>query len=576
MKELLITLIFAINGFVDTQFIDYDTYLNKIINKDHYSCYISKQQWDVLNFEEKKNLYSQTYFVSALGNSANNGLSEQNPWSLAHAMSNAAPGDIFYVRAGNYGAVQQSMYQDGVEGNPISFIGYKNKPGDIVARGGNSLQQGGKNAIDPSEMPAIIGTITDSRPNEENGLQFHVDYLVLRNFQFYGYFRPIQVRGHNAVVDNIYSSTSGTHNPSDLKNFSPSFPNGAYSGWGLILEGDYIKFSNCFILDAGAEGIKLIKSLNPRGYDNTVYTQKGVGPYTAHTKADGNGTDYAFLVSSNTEGGIFKNTKVIRSEGNVSPGHGIVVKPNEGKPATNHLFDGFYVRNSKIETQFPDCTYITFKNGILEDTDFDQRSEVHEANIANGSRYVTIENTVFINTRVVSKGWNEHIYSDSYTSAAVDAKIRNCLFINKGSPYSPLAIGYSFPGELYETKNLTIDHCTFAGGWSRLWEVDKPNKGVVFKNSIVDGIGAKYLAVYHDGPGKRGGTSGPFELNIEYSFSNFSNGFAVPEGTSNTGYFPGFKDPENDDYSLTSDSPMKGMAEDGKDLGYLVNFVPSP
>ena len=449
-------------------------------------------------------------------------------------------------------------------------------PGDIVASAGNSLQKGGTNAIDPAQMPAIIGTITDNRPNEENGLEFHVDYLILRNFQFYGYFRPIQVRGHNAVVDNIYSSTSGTHNPLDLTNFSPKFPVGGYSGWGLILEGDNMAFSNCFILDAGAEGIKLIQSVNPRGNNNTVYSQKGVGPYTAHTSADGNGTDYAFFVSSNTSGGVFKNTRVIRSQGNVSPGHGIVVKPNEGKPATNHLFDGFYVRNSKIETQFPNCTYITFKNGVIEDTDFNERSEVHEANIANGSRYVSIENTIFINTRLVSKGWNEHIFSDSYSNGAVDAIVRNCLFINKGTAYSPLAIGYSFPSELYETKNLTVDHCTFVGGWSRLWEVDKPNSGIVFKNSIVDGIPLRDLAVYHDGAGRRGGTSGPFEMSAEYRYSNFSNGFATPSGTSNTSYLPVFNDPVNDDYSLITGSPLKGIAEDGKDLGFLGISTPLP
>jgi hypothetical protein len=472
--------------------------------------------------------------------------------------------------------MQQSMQQDGNGGNPISFIGYKSIPGDIVARGGNSLQKNGVNAIDASEMPAIIGTFTDKRPNQENGLEFHVDYLVLRNFQFYGYFRPIQVRGHNAVVDNIYSSTSGTHNPSDLKTFSPKFPNGAYSGWGLILEGDNIEFRNCFVLDAGAEGIKVLESNAPRGYDNTVYTQKGVGPNNSHTSADGNGTDYAFFVSSNTSRGIFKNTKVIRSAGNVSPGHGIVVKPNEGRPATNHLFDGFYVRNSKIETQFPNCTYITFKNGVLEDTDFNERTEVHEANIANGSRYVTVENTIFINTRLVSKGWNELIFSDNYTEAAVDATIRNCLFINKGTPYSPLAIGYSFPGDIYKTQNLTIDHCTFVGGWSRLWEVDKPNKGVVFKNSIVDGIPLEQLAAYNDGAGRRGGTLGPFGLNAEYSYSNFSNGFTAPQGISNTSHTPVFTDPANDDYSLISGSPLKGIAEDGLDLGYLGKLAQLP
>ena len=118
MKELIIVLLFAFVGADDSHFINYDSYMNKVLKKNHIAQYYSKQQWDVLNFTEKENLYFQHYFVSVSGSGENNGLSEEKAWSLSFAMRNAAAGDIINVKAGDYGAMQQSMHQDGNRGNP--------------------------------------------------------------------------------------------------------------------------------------------------------------------------------------------------------------------------------------------------------------------------------------------------------------------------------------------------------------------------------------------------------------------------------------------------------------------------
>ncbi len=514
---------------------------------------------------------AQLRYVNSGAVGGGDGLSDATAWTAQESFTNAVPGQTIYFKAGNYGSPINLVFTtDGTVNNRIVFEGYKSVIGDIVATNGNTLYTGG--AVDVAEAPSFVGTITTNRPDQDTGIRFEGDYVTIKNFAFQYYNRPFESSGNNNIIDNIYSYSAGNHNPADLGGFSTSFPTGAYLGWGVLLRGNDIEFKNLYVLDAGAEGIKLSNSANPIGRNNTVRCIRGVGPVGSPTAADGNETDYHFLIGSNTSNGRFYNTEVFNNVGMVSPGHGIVSKSVDNEPITGHIFDGFYVLNSKIETQFPNVTNITFKNGQVESSDNDSRRDAHDANIANGSSGIVIENVKFINTAARSRGWDD-TYVEVYNEAAQNLLIKNCLFTNDGLYISALAVSFGFPQYLYTTDNWTLDHCTFYN-YPRLWEVDKPNTNIQIINSIIVDNPIHSTTRYNDGAGPQGGTTGPFTLNVSYSSVNFFNGFSV-SGTNITTVDPLFVDAAGGDFSLQSSSPLisSGVStaeySAGLPLGYL-------
>lgn len=512
-----------------------------------------------------------TYFVSPTGSPANSGTSESSPWTLSHAFDNVSAPSVIHIKAGNYGPLQDTFTGSGTAQAPIRFSGYVNTPGDIdailgankttlqgtVVKNGNTWTLG--RTVNTSEGPCFVGTTTNSRPDQDKGLEFIGDWLIIENLAFQGYSKPFIVTGNNNVIDNVFTTMAGNHNPADLTGFSTTFPTGAYLGWGSITSGNDLQMTNCYHINPGAEGFKVVNSSRPY-LDNCTTENDVVGtPYDA-TSGDGNSTDYDFLISSNTNNGTFKNLSVIRDDGAVNTGHGICFKPADGNPCTDHLVEDFITVNSRIETQFPTTERITYRRGVIKSTHNNiLLSENHLAEVANASRYVTIEQVEFINTRWRSGSWDD--ITTGYVHGARDCVIRNCLFYREDSftsmPYSAWSISYGFPQYLYTTENITFENCT-VHGYLRLWEVDKPNTNIQVKNCVIDGISGDNIHVrYNDGPGPRAGTAGPYPLDVFYTNCNFSNNaFTAPSGTNITTFAPGLADTTNNDYRLTSTSPL--------------------
>ena len=96
------------------------------------------------------------YYVSTKGNDKNDGRSEGKAWrTIGHAAKTARSGDIVWIKAGNYGSEIIEIRNSGKKNQPISFIGYKSRPGDI-----NRLYytySKGKNPSE-SEMPLLRGS----------------------------------------------------------------------------------------------------------------------------------------------------------------------------------------------------------------------------------------------------------------------------------------------------------------------------------------------------------------------------------------------------------------------------------
>ncbi|SFR51822.1 hypothetical protein SAMN04490243_2520 [Robiginitalea myxolifaciens] len=509
---------------------------------------------------------AQTYYVSSSASGGGVG-TEKDPLTLVEAFSKARAGHTYWVKAGNYGAAQLNLMVSGTQENPIIFEGYRDKPGDLQSTSSCSICT--TTEPDTAIAPTLTGTTTDGSPDQDQGIRISGAFIHFKNFAFRYYNRPFESSGSNNQISNLYIFQPGNHNVAEVAQylFSPAFPNGGYTGYGLRLQGDGIQVRNSRVVNAGAEGVRLTNSKKPRLQNIEVICTTGKGVYTNHASADGNITDYHFLLGHDTADGIFENITITNPEGAVYPGHGFAVKPLEGKGATNHLIDGFTVTNTLIETQFPDTQYIVFRNGEINSTDTDARREIHGARIANASQFITIENTVFNGARFMSWGWDEALFASEYQYAARDVALLNCLFNNTNdTPYSAFAIAFNFPRNTYLTENITIDHVTVYN-YYYLWETSKPNKNIRLSNLVVDGI--KQFNVKR-GPGQQ------YPLDADFTNSNFSNGITPPQGSGITRKAPLFADPSNGDFTLGNSDLLKSSLptpnfEGDLDIGFLKN-----
>ena len=115
------------------------------------------------------------YYVTTTGKSSNNGSSEALAWSIQYAFSTAKAGDIVYIKAGNYGALNLTTSNSGTTSNLIKFIGYTSTPGDLVSNNGSTFNYGDK--LDSSKMPLLSGELGKTAITIQN------NYVQLENFQ---------------------------------------------------------------------------------------------------------------------------------------------------------------------------------------------------------------------------------------------------------------------------------------------------------------------------------------------------------------------------------------------------------
>ncbi len=472
-----------------------------------------------------------TYYAAVGGSSGNPG-TEGSPWTFDYGLTQIVAGDTLYVKAGNHGNISRTIVRNGTSTNKIKVIGYKTSIGDISATKGSTFLSN-KTLADSAQMPVYDSGRTSNRPNVENGIIIQGDYWEISNIGTIGYFRPFELNGDNNIIDNFFSSRSGSHNPDDqVGGFGSSFPNGVYSGHGMTMKGDNLILKNSYVLDAGAEGFRFESINNALGYDNTMYVRLGKGTYQFNKTAwDGNPVDYHFHLSSNCTNSTFYDTTVIQEPGMGTTGHGIVCKPSQDQVVTNIVFDRFYVENTALETQFPTVDGIVFKNGTVistEGTGFDQVRNVG-ANIANASQNVTIENVQFLNgANCRSSGWNEFIWTDTYFDASVNLLVKNCYFQKRltndhsGNIFA-LAVEYG-PGAEggWTTRGMTLDHCTF-DGHDVLFRLESPSDGIDFVNCIVKDISIYTKIYYLNGTN---GRNGPYSIVTNWDTCNFSGGIS--------------------------------------------------
>lgn len=405
------------------------------------------------------------FYVATNGNTSNNGTSPSSPWSLEYAFSNARPGDVVYVKAGNYGNKQLLSRTKGTSSNPVKFIGYRNSPGDIVSNQGSTFNYG--ESVSSSKMPLLTSS---------NGvgvaMTFYEGYVEIENFQITGYEIGVQTisAATNLKFKNIIVTKVGNQNSN------------VYKGFGFDIKGNSTVIENCFVHNAGAEAFKLSGASNSRISYSKAYGDNYSNP-----------TDYYFLVTGGTNNAIIENSHAERAQEISHPGHGIALKDL----AQNNVIRNCTVKYTKLELNFSGV-----KNNIIDNCKVIGRgtsSGDWEAAIVikNGANNNLIKNSQVSNANwainladdddgYVGPGGDRDEVSLGYNNTFDNLTVNNVyqmLKIGGGNEFSAKASNYTFKNcklqnfevvavTYYRTENFKFQNCSFINGNRLIIEFD--------------------------------------------------------------------------------------------------------
>lgn len=394
-------------------------------------------------------------FVATYGNSSNDGLSENQPWSIEHAFNVAQAGQTIYIKAGNYGNQQILLRGSGSYGNPIVFKGYKSVPEDIQSQNGSTFEYGDQ--ISASEMPLLEGIVTNGAAQ---GWAFELrgSNLEFHNIQFRKYARAIMSDGDNNLFKNMIVDDIGKDAQSSL-----------YSGIGLRISGNNNKVTDSFVKNAGGEGITF------NDCDNCVLSYSAV-----YSDDVSNPTDYYILLTGGTENTVVQYCTVNRKTKLTHGGHGLTGKNG----AYNNQFLNSTAINTSIELSYGNVHNNLIKNCAVQSM-FTQNGDVFGTiDVANGAHHNTFENVTVDGAwgAVNFKDWNESNAADEQNAG------HDNEFINVTVTNSINAIHFN---EYQRTEgtadNNIFRNCTFKDV-SKVFQVNRPNSGTQLINCKVENV----------------------------------------------------------------------------------------
>lgn len=379
------------------------------------------------------------YYVTTTGKSSNNGSSEALAWSIQYAFSTAKAGDVVYIKAGNYGALNLTSSNSGTTSNPIKFIGYTSTPGDLVSNNGSTFNYGDK--LDSSKMPLLSGELGKTAITVQN------NYVQLENFQITKYSTAIISNGEHVILRNLIATQLGTQTEYN-----------AYDGRGLIVHGNNTLVENSFVLNATAEAIKLYGSNNSR-----------VNYCEVRADNPNNPTDYYFLLTGGTNKSIIENSHAERTLGLQHGGHGFDMKDQ--------------------------AEYNTIRNCVAKYTSF-------EFNFA-GVRYNTLEGCSLYGASTEAKDWhanlvifngaNNNLIKDMYiqdTWSAISWADDDDGYVGPGGDRDEVSCGYdnTFEGVTIKNTNRILN----VGGGTNYTAAAKRNTFLNCDFSDFDSVAVTY------------------------------------------------------------------------------------
>ena len=161
---------------------------------------------------------------------------------LAMRQKKQSPVTLFGSKAGNYGKELVVIDKSGKKNKPISFIGYKNKIGDIKSMYYSYAK--GK-SFDANQMPLLDG---NNRANGEMAITLDkTEYIVIKNIQIKNYRWGIHGgRAAHALIEGVLASNFG-----DIKNSNES-------GYGAeFKDGGNNEFKNCIFINATGANLRI-------------------------------------------------------------------------------------------------------------------------------------------------------------------------------------------------------------------------------------------------------------------------------------------------------------------------------
>ncbi|WP_437371987.1 hypothetical protein [Maribacter litoralis] len=441
------------------------------------------------------------YYVTTEGKSSNDGKSEQSAWDIEHGFETAKAGDIIHIKAGNYGSKNLIVQNSGTEDEPISFIGYKENPGDISSINGSTFSYGDN--LDSTYMPLIKG----NRNNQEGigeGIIIHESNIHLSNIQITYFEKGLLSYGDKNVFDNIVITEIGDFNPLHSKeNSGDAFLN--YNGKGITIEGDGVILKNSIVINAGAEGISVRKGTNQIHSYNSVYSDNTTNP-----------CDYYYLFSNETSNNTIENIIIYRDKNLSHYGHGIICKGD----TSNNTFKSFEIINTVLEISMEDSMNNLFENGTIrgEYDRIERKNRTGGILIANGANNNILRNINIssVESAISFSDWNgENSYSN------INDAGNNNLFINIYAEDTKIGINFD---EFMKLEGLAhnnqFENCEFRN-MDQLFHVNRPNSLNRFENCKFENID-KFEAT----------SSGyDYKLNTNTIFSEISSlnlGFDLP------------------------------------------------
>jgi len=206
-------------------------------------------------------VHANTYYFSAAGNDANNGLTVDQAWATIHQLNtfNFSAGDVIMLEGGTIfnGAIYNPSFGNGVPGNPITLTSYG------------------------------TGKATISSGLEE-GFFLNRGNFTISNLKFLGSGYKITSAFTNGI--DIYIDSTGSTDIDNIK--IDSVEAVGYGGWGILMSNasdgfgfHHVSVTNCLLHDNGTGGFQINGSLD-KTTQSTRFSNSDV--YVGYTKAYNN------------------------------------------------------------------------------------------------------------------------------------------------------------------------------------------------------------------------------------------------------------------------------------------------
>ena len=397
------------------------------------------------------------YIVTVNGKSTNNGLSESSAWSLEHAFNVSKPGDIIYVKAGNYGNKKLQMNKKSGSGL-IKIIGYVNTPGDIQSSNGPTHDYG--NTISANNMPLL-----QSNPSyRSTAIKLFQSNVLIENFQITGYEKGLltQSFANNVTAKNLIIKDMGSQTSN------------AYNGWGIDIRGKNSVVENCYVQNASAVAIQLIDSDYSKIKNSKVYANNTTNP-----------TDYYYLLTGGTDNALVENCYAERARGLSHGGHGFNIK-NDGAYNT---FRNCVAKRTNFELTYSGVHHNTIDGGGLYGVNTSSAEWATTFSIIGGSHDNIIKNlsindthsAITLNTYNDKRGADASLgHNNTFENVTVN-NTRTVLLAGGGTNYNSTAKNYTFSNckfsnfqavarTYYRTDNIVFRNSTFQNGDHLVYE----------------------------------------------------------------------------------------------------------